>query len=384
MARSSMLAVRPSAGIPDARRPRRGVRPPPASIPAGIEPMLATLAADLPKDLDNYGFEYKWDGVRALCYWDGHHLRFESRNRLDITHRYPELHVLGDALGSRPAVLDGEIVALDEAGKPSFPLLQNRMHVNSRRDIERLTHEIPVRYLVFDLLHLDGRSVMDRTYVHRRDLLEQLTLIGPSWQVPPSHVGEGRAMLAAAREQGLEGIMAKRLTSLYHPGRRSPEWLKIKVIARQEFVIGGWVPGDAGTNPSRVGSLLVGYYEPACGDGASGSRSGRGANVLRFAGGVGTGYNEAWHRARTAKLKPLTRATSPFVDPVPKPDKIFVEPLLVAEVEYRRWPAGGVLHQAAFKGLRTDKSPRKVVREDRMCEPAPRTANEMQSGEVQS
>jgi bifunctional non-homologous end joining protein LigD len=378
MARSSTLSLRAGSGLPGTRRAPGGARH--GAPLESVEPMLATLAADLPQDLDNYGFEYKWDGVRALCYWDGRRLRFESRNRLEITHRYPELHVLGEALGSRPAVLDGEIVALDEAGRPSFPLLQNRMHVNSRRDIERLTHEIPVRYLVFDLLHLDGRSVMDRSYVHRRDMLEQLTLIGPSWEVPPSHVGDGPAMLAAAREQGLEGVMAKRLTSLYHPGRRSPEWLKIKVIARQEFVIGGWVPGDAGTNPSRIGSLLVGYYEPAC---AGSAPSGRRGPVLRFAGGVGTGYNDAWHRALTAKLKPLTRATSPFADPVPKPDKIFVEPLLVAEIEYRRWPAGGVLHQAAFKGLRTDKSPRKVVREDRMCEPAPRPANRATS-EVQS
>ena len=370
MARTFTLPVRAP------RTSRRAAQtPPPAPLPS-VEPMLAVLSAGLPPDLHNYGFEYKWDGVRALCYWDGRSLRFESRNRLDITHRYPELHLLGEALGSRPAVLDGEIVALDESGKPSFPLLQNRMHVNSHRDIERLVDEVPVRYLVFDLLHLDGRSVMDRSYVHRRDLLEQLTLLGPTWQVPPSHVGEGEAMLAAAREQALEGVMAKRLDSLYVPGRRSPDWLKIKVVARQEFVIGGWVPGDQGTNLARIGSLLVGYYEPACaspGPGAGNATRKRG-NVLRFGGGVGTGYDQRWHRTLTAALKPLTRATSPFADPVPKRDAIFVEPLLVAEVEYRRWPVGGVLHQASFKGLRTDKSPRKVVREDRMCEPAPEAA----------
>ena len=368
------LRARAADSPPSRRSGRRGATLPAPPRLDSIEPMLATLAAGLPPDLENYGFEYKWDGVRALCYWDGRRLRLESRNRLDITHRYPELHVLGEALGSRPAVLDGEIVALDEVGRPSFPLLQNRMHVNARRDIERLVEEVPVRYLVFDLLHLDGRSVMDRSYVHRRDLLEQLTLIGPSWQVPPSHVGEGEAMLAAAREQGLEGVMAKRLDGLYYPGRRSPEWMKIKVVGRQEFVIGGWVPGDAGTNLSRIGSLLVGYYEPACAP--------KKGQVLRFAGGVGTGYNEQWHRTLTAKLKPLTRTTSPFSDPVPKPDKIFVEPLLVAEVEYRRWPAGGVLHQASFKGLRTDKPARKVVREDRLGQPAadgPREREEMES-----
>jgi bifunctional non-homologous end joining protein LigD len=349
---------------PSVRAPRtRPTRPPPVNMPSGLEPMLATLTQDLPEDLDNYGFEYKWDGVRALCYWDGRTLRLESRNQLDITRRYPELHVLADALGSRPAVLDGEIVALDDADRPSFPLLQNRMHVNDPAAIKRLVEEVPVRYLVFDLLYLDGHSVMDRSYLHRRDLLEQLTLVGPSWQVPPAHVGEGKAMLAAAREQQLEGIVAKKIDSVYQPGRRSPDWLKIKVILRQEFVIGGWVP-EGGNNTSRIGSILLGYYEPS-------TTRGRSGKVLRFAGGVGTGFNDRWHRTLSSTLKPLTRATSPFADPVPKRDAIFVEPILVAEIEYRRWPAGGMVHQGAFKGLRTDKDARKVVREDRACMPKP-------------
>jgi bifunctional non-homologous end joining protein LigD len=322
--------------------------------------MLAVLSAELPGDLEDWGFEYKWDGVRALCYWDGRTLRLESRNQLDITHRYPELHILADALGSRSAVLDGEIVALDEADRPSFPLLQNRMHVNDPVAIRRLVDEVPVRYLVFDLLYLDGRSTIERSYLHRRDLLEQLTIIGPSWQVPPAHVGEGAAMLQAARDNALEGIVAKRIDSVYEPGRRSPDWLKIKVVQRQEFVIGGWVP-EGGNNLNRVGSILLGYYEPAA--------AGRAGKVLRFAGGVGTGFNDRWHRTLSGTLKPITRATSPFADPVPKRDAIFVEPILVAEIEYRRWPAGGMVHQGAFKGLRTDKDPRKVVREDRAAVP---------------
>ena len=345
----------PSVRAPRARAPAR--RPLPPRMPAALEPMLATLSSTLPPNLEKYGFEYKWDGVRALCYWDGRTLRLESRNQLDITRRYPELHVLTDALGSRSAILDGEIVALDENDRPSFPLLQNRMHVNDPAAINRLVDQVPVRYLVFDLLYLDGRSTMERSYVHRRDLLEQLTLVGPSWQVPPAHVGEGVAMLQAAREQQLEGIVAKHVDSIYQPGRRSPDWLKIKVISRQEFVIGGWVP-EGGTNTSRVGSILLGHYEPA-------AAGGRGGKVLRFAGGVGTGFNDRWHRTLTATLKPLTRAASPFVDPVPKREAIFVEPILVAEIEYRRWPEGGMVHQGAFKGLRTDKDARKVVREDR-------------------
>jgi bifunctional non-homologous end joining protein LigD len=331
-------------------------------MPAGVEPMLAVLAPGLPPDTENWGYEFKWDGIRALCYWDGRRLRLESRNRLEMTHRYPELHVLGEALGSRTAILDGEIVALDDNDRPSFTLLQQRMHVNDPRDIERAARDIPIRYLVFDLLYLDGRSVTDRSYVHRRDLLEQLTLLGPTWQVPPAHfgAGEGEVMLAAARESNLEGVVAKRLDSVYEVGRRSPNWLKVKVIARQEFVIGGWVP-QGGTDLSHIGSILIGYYEPAGGN----------KKVLRFAGGVGTGFNERWHRALTGILKPLTRATSPFADPVPKAGALFVEPLVVAEIEYRRWPAGGMVHQGAFKGIRTDKKPRQVVREDRVCEVPP-------------
>jgi bifunctional non-homologous end joining protein LigD len=242
------------------------------------------------------------------------------------------------------------------------------MHVNDPAAIRRLVQEVPVRYLVFDLLYVDGRTVIDRSYLHRRDLLEQLTLLGPSWDVPPAHIGEGEAMLQAAREHGLEGVVAKRIDSVYEPGRRSPAWLKIKVISRQEFVIGGWVP-EGGKNTSRVGSLLLGYYEPSC-------TPGRNAKVLRFAGGVGTGFNDRWHRTISSTLRPLTRATSPFADPVPKRDAIFVEPILVAEIEYRRWPAGGMVHQGAFKGLRTDKDARAVVREDRSCEPRTIAADE--------
>jgi bifunctional non-homologous end joining protein LigD len=291
-----------------------------------------------------------------------------------MTHRYPELHVLGDALGSRPAILDGEIVALDENDRPSFPLLQRRMHVNGATDVQRAVRDVPIRYLVFDLLYLDGRSVTDRSYVHRRDLLEQLTLVGPTWHVPPAHVGgaEGEAMLAAAREEGLEGVVAKRLDSVYQVGRRSPDWLKIKVVARQEFVIGGWVP-QSGTDLGRIGSLLIGYYEPSAG----------GKKVLRFAGGVGTGFDQRWHRALTSLLKPLIRDKSPFADHVPKSAALFVEPLVVAEIEYRRWPAGGMVHQAAFKGVRTDKNPRQIVREDRMCE-APSHGSSRQKGRVES
>jgi bifunctional non-homologous end joining protein LigD len=317
--------------------------------------MLATLAATLPASPQRWSFEYKWDGIRAITYWDGRRLSIESRNQLEITHRYPELHLLGEAVGSRTVVLDGEIVALDASERPSFERLQRRMHVQDRSAIRRLAEQVPVYYLIFDLLYLDGRSLMARPLEQRRDMLEELTLIGSSWRLSPAHVGEGKAMLESARRQQLEGIVAKRLESVYEPGRRSPAWLKVKIIARQEFVIGAWVP-EANEDRGRVGALMLGYYEAQS----------RGGRRLRYAGSVGTGFSAEWHRRLVPLLEAMPRADSPFADPAPKMGARFVEPKLVAEVEYRRWPAGGMVQQAAFKGLRADKDAGQVV-DERTC-----------------
>jgi len=318
-------------------------------MPRSLKPMLASLVDNIPPDEQNYYFEIKWDGVRALTYWDGRHLQIESRNQLDITHRYPELAALAKALSDYRIVLDGEIVALDENNRPSFPLLQRRMHVEDRISIPRLVKQVPIWYMVFDLLYLDGRSTMDLPFVQRREQLENLALHGPAWRVPPAHRGEGAAMLDAARQQHLEGIVAKKHDSIYEPGRRSPSWLKVKLVGRAEFVIGGWIP-EGMTNKNRIGSLLVGYYEP------SGETM-----KLRYAGGIGTGFDQQWHDRLTRLLKPLTRPTSPFADKVPKPGAIYVEPIIVAEVEYRCWPEGGILQQAAFKCLRDDRPAKDVV-----------------------
>ncbi len=321
-------------------------------MPRHIRPMLALLSG-LPTDAGNYGFEYKWDGVRALCYWDGTRIRFESRNLIDITPRYPELAGLGKSLKNR-AVLDGEIVALDPRGRPDFSLLQQRMGIADERAAAGMMEEIPIAYFLFDVLYLDRRSTMVLPYRERRALLEGLSLAGPNWRTTPCHRGEGAEMLEAAEKSGLEGVVAKRLTSLYEPGERSGAWRKIKTIKKQEFVIGGWVP-EKGSFGSRVGALLLGYYEQ--GKGGSGRR-------LCYAGSVGTGFSENDRLLLSRSLKPLGRRTSPFDGPAPRDDARYVTPELVAEIEYREWTPKGMLRQPSFKGMRFDKPADEVVRED--------------------
>ena len=229
-------------------------------MPEQLVPMLAR-AGRLPADDAGWAFEIKWDGVRAITYWQPGELRIESRNLNDVSARYPELRALGPQLGSREAVLDGEIVSFDEDGRPSFERLQRRMHVASPSAIRRLALQEPVSYVIFDLLYLDGHATIELPYRERRALLEELELRGPAWQTPAYHAGEGRELLAAAAEQRLEGVVAKRLDSPYRPGRRTDEWLKVKNVNRQELVIGGWLPGK-GARAGRLGALLVGYYEP--------------------------------------------------------------------------------------------------------------------------
>jgi len=325
-------------------------------IPEQLVPMLAR-AGRLPADDAGWAFEIKWDGVRAITYWQPGELRIESRNLNDVSARYPELRALGPELGSREAVLDGEIVAFDEDGRPSFERLQRRMHVASPSAIRRYASEEPVSYVIFDLLYLDGRTTMKLPYRERRALLEGLELRGPAWQTPAYHVGEGRELLAAAAEQRLEGIVAKRLDSPYRPGRRTDEWLKVKNVNRQELVIGGWLPGK-GARAGRLGALLVGYYE----------RGEDRRRVLRYAGRVGTGFNEDDLERLGKKLAANPRSSSPFSGPQPPRGANFVEPELVVEVEFRQWTHDRILRHSSYKGLREDKPSEAVLLEEPMTE----------------
>jgi len=316
------------------------------AMPERVAPMLAVLADRIPSPRDDYVFEYKWDGVRAICRWDGKRFSLQSRNQLDITNRYPELWPLAEVFGSRPVMLDGEVIALDEHERPSFARLQRRMHVRDMTAVRRLMKDVPVVFMIFDVLWADGRPLIDLPWIERRDRLEEMELsAGPAWLRSPAHTGDGEAVLAAARQMGLEGVVAKRLDSPYRVGARSPDWLKVKIVSDDEFVIGGWIP-EAGTRSHRIGSLLLGYYDEA----------GR----LQFAGGVGTGFKEDDHRRLTRLMTELARPTSPFAGTVPKRGALFVEPTAVAQIEYRRRGSGGVLQQAAFKGLRSDKDPEEI------------------------
>jgi len=320
-------------------------------LAAGLRPMLAT-AGSLPSDDQGWAYELKWDGIRALGHVAGGRVRLVSRLGRDVSRAYPELEHLEPAAGWSQAVLDGEIVAFDSAGRPSFEVLQQRMHVDSLVKAAGLAARLPVTYLAFDLLALDGRALLEQPYAERRRALAALGLPGPRWQVPPSFTGHrGADVLAASREHGLEGVVAKRIDSRYEPGARSPAWRKIKNVHRQEVVIGGWKPGE-GNRSGQIGSLLIGVHDD---DGG-----------LAYAGHVGTGFTASTLALLGRLLAPLRRDSPPFATPIPAEharDAIWVQPWLVADVEFRGWTSAGRMRAAAYKGLRTDKDPATVTRE---------------------
>ena len=318
--------------------------------PDALRPMMA-VAGTLPVRDAGWGYEMKWDGIRALAHIGGGRLRMISRTGRDISLVYPELAGLAGAVGSAQAVLDGEVVAFGDGEWPEFEALQQRMNISSPAQARVLAAQVPVSYLAFDLLWLEDEPLLDQTYARRRSLLDGLGLGGGNWQAPPSFTGEsGKDVQAVSRQHDLEGIMAKRLQSRYEPGRRSASWLKIKNIRRQEVVIGGWKAGEGG-RAGGIGSLLIGVQEP---------------EGLVYCGHVGSGFTQQTLRMLSERLAPLRRATSPFATAVPVEDARsahWVEPVLVAEVAFGSWTRSGRLRGPAYKGLRNDKDAGEVVRE---------------------
>ncbi len=316
-----------------------------AAMPTVVAPMLATLGS-LPT-AGEWGYEFKWDGVRAIALVAGDESRLLSRNNVDVTKTYPELAALSTVLAGRTAILDGEIVAVGRNGLPSFAALQQRMRTPVPS--ASLVRASPVRFYVFDLLHLDGTDLMPLPYVERRDALQRLDVTADTVDTPPYWTGDaGPALVAAARDLGLEGVIAKQLASTYQPGRRSPAWIKVPLTRTLEVIVAGYKPGG-GRRSGMISSLLLGMHD-------AGDR-------LTYVGQVNTGFTEATLHDLQQRLDPLRQPTSPFDQPVPRQHARhaqWVAPVLVADVTFRSWTPDRRLRQPSWKGLRNDRDPAEV------------------------
>jgi bifunctional non-homologous end joining protein LigD len=336
---------------PEPKEQQDGPHPVPARAqppapPTDLKPMLATAGtvADISNDAD-WRFEGKWDGIRALATLGPGGLKLHSRAGNDFTHAYPELQVLVELLDGHSGVLDGEIVALDEKGKTSFSRLQQRMNLAAARDVARVRGDVPVQFWLFDVLHLDGVSLLRKRYDLRRQVLEALPIFGDICLVPPQLTGGVAEALRGSVDLQWEGIVAKRLDSTYLPGRRSRSWIKIKNFRDLEVVIVGWKPG-AGRREGSLGSLLLAVPDAD--------------RNLRYAGKVGTGFTDPILDQLMAALEPLRSKRSAVADSVPRADAvgaIWVEPTLVGEVKYGEWTPDRRLRATSWRGLRPDKSP---------------------------
>ncbi|MEJ3657319.1 non-homologous end-joining DNA ligase [Actinomycetes bacterium KLBMP 9759] len=334
-----------------------GERGGPAGPGALIRPMLATAGA-IPTG-SGWAFEIKFDGVRAIAYTGDRRARLFSRNDRDVTTSYPDVAMVLDT-DATPMVLDGELVALDDHGRSDFGLLQQRMHV--MKPTAALIAAVPVTFAVFDVLQLDGRSLLDLPYAQRRSVLVDLGLSTRGVVVPPNFVDiAGQTVMDAASAQGLEGIVAKRLNSTYQPGRRTRSWIKTPIRHTAEVVIAGWAASSG--NHAVLSSLLLAAHSPG--------------GELVYVGDVGTGFTDAARRHLSTRLTPLERATPPFDGeytrahawpgrPAGRGPVHWVDPRLVGEIEYRTFTldrttgTGGFRHPS-WRGLRPDRSPSEVV-----------------------
>ena len=306
-------------------------------------PMLASTG-ELPIAA-GWAYELKWDGVRAMTVVGKTGMRLYARSGADVTKAYPELARLGPALaeaGVTDAILDGEIVVLDEAGHPSFMALAERIHVRDAHRTQQLAASLPVNYMIFDVLRANGTDVCPVPYAERREWLESLAERiggGGRWVLPPVFP-DGEATLAVARAESMEGVVAKRLSSAYRPGLRSPDWVKVKCEQTGHYLVGGWRTGRR-----ELSALLVGDLGP---DGA-----------LRYRGRVGGGISAAAERTLLARLAALRRADSPFAEPIPREDArdaTYTAPVLEVEVRYGNMTPDGKLRFPRFVRLLTDGS----------------------------
>lgn len=322
----------------------------PARSPAP-SPMLATVADSgellrLASDQHDWAFEMKWDGIRCIATVDDGVVRLTSRNGNDVTATYPEIAELADAIDG-DAVLDGEIVAINGKGRPDFGALQQRMGLTRAAEVDAARAATPVHLMLFDVLRQGNESLLPMTYDVRRERLEAVITESSVIRVPAAFSGDLDAAMSTSNDLALEGVMAKKRTSSYTPGRRSRSWIKIKHHHSQEVVVGGWRPGK-GARSGLVGSLLLGVTTP---------------EGLRYVGRVGTGFTEKQLTDAAAKLRRLERKTSPFID-VPDADARdahWVMPSLVGEVEFAEWTVTGRLRHPTWRGWRPDKRPDEVT-----------------------
>ncbi|MDP9464158.1 MAG: non-homologous end-joining DNA ligase [Actinomycetota bacterium] len=288
-----------------------------------VAPMKAAIGT-LPPDEENWAYEIKWDGYRTLAFVDGGRTRWQSSNLLDVSAKYAELAGFADSVNATSAIIDGELVVLDADGRPSFELMQQ--------------HATQVAFYAFDVLSISGHDTIGLPYEQRRELLDGLLEPGPNWMVPAHTIGDGAALVTATIERGLEGVMAKRLGSVYSPGKRSPNWRKVKNRHTVEVIIGGYKLGT-GNRSNTFGALLVGVPE---------------VDGLRFAGGVGTGFNERMLRDLSARLTSLSSDSCPFRSLPPREysrEAIWVRPELRATVEIAEFTNDGYVRHSSFVGL---------------------------------
>jgi bifunctional non-homologous end joining protein LigD len=317
--------------------------------PRRFQPMLAEGGWKAFDD-DGWWFEPKLDGIRCLAEMTTGETKLITRSGRDVTSQYPDIHMIHELVDEVNAVLDGEIVAFDHEGKNSFEALQQRMNLANEREIKRMAKEIPVALVVFDVLWLDGRETTGLTLEERRELLELIVEEDHRLQVMTHIEGEGTSFTAAAKELGLEGVVAKKKGSKYVPGKRSDTWRKIKLTNTQDCVILGWTPGQGGRSGS-FGALLVGALD---------------VEEWKWIGQVGSGFTDRTLAIVQAQLDPLVRDTPAIddADLAAVKGATFVEPQVVCEVEYLEITKSTKKMRApVFKGLRPDKTPDECVLE---------------------